>query len=61
MRPHLTIIMVASRGGMHLLIHPQQVMEMIRIHLLWSDVAPGNFLIPVQKAVTENREHTFIR
>lgn len=56
---HPIIIMVPNRGEVHLLIRPLQVMEMIRIHLLLSDVVPGNFLIPVQKVVTQNRKQKF--
>lgn len=57
---HPIIIMVRSRGRVCLLIHPPQVMEMMRIHRLLLDVVPGNFLIPAQKAVTENRKQKLI-
>ncbi len=56
MHPHPIIIMAPNREAAHLLIHRPQVMGMIRIHLLWSDAVPGNFLIPAQKAVTQNKQ-----
>ncbi|OAZ61273.1 hypothetical protein BJI49_05890 [Acetobacter pasteurianus] len=56
MRLHLIIIMAPNREAAHLLIRRPQVMGMIRIHLLLSDVVPGNFLIPAQKVVTQNKQ-----
>ncbi|GCD59888.1 hypothetical protein NBRC3280_2405 [Acetobacter pasteurianus NBRC 3280] len=56
MRPHPIIIMAPNREVVHLLIRLPQVMGMIRIHLLWSDAVPGNFLIPAQKVVTQNKQ-----
>lgn len=56
MRPHPIIIMAPNREVVHLLIRRPQVMGMIRIHLLLSGVVPGNFSIPAQKVVTQNKQ-----
>ncbi|GBR51240.1 hypothetical protein AA11825_1919 [Acetobacter pomorum DSM 11825] len=54
------IITTAGNQGGVLPILPLRIMEMIRTHLLLLDAVPGNFSIPVQKAVIQDKQQSLL-